>query len=39
VVERTTLEMVKKKIARIARVTILVEDERDFMIGIENVGR
>ncbi len=31
--------MVKKKIARIARVTILVEDERDFMIGIENVGR
>ena len=29
--------MVEKKVARIARVTI--EDERDFMIGIEDVGR
>jgi len=39
VVGRTALEMVEKKVARIARVAILVEDERDFMIGIENVGR
>ncbi len=29
--------MVEKKVARVARVTI--EDERDFMIGIEDVGR
>ncbi len=29
--------MVEKKVARVARVTI--ENERDFMIGIENVGR
>ncbi len=36
-VGRTALEMVEKKVARVARVTI--ENERDFMIGIENVGR
>ncbi len=29
--------MVEKKVARIARVAI--EDERNFMIGIENVER
>jgi len=38
-VERTTLKMMKKKIARIARVMILVENKRDFMIEIENVRR
>ena len=36
-VGRTALEMVEKKVARIARVAI--EDERNFMIGIENVER
>jgi len=39
VVGRTALKMVEKKVARVARVTILVENERNFMIGIENVGR
>ncbi len=29
--------MMEKKIARVTRVAI--EDERNFMIGIENVGR
>lgn len=29
--------MVEKKVARVARVAI--EDERNFMIGTENVGR
>ncbi len=36
-VGRTALEMVEKKVARVARVAI--ENERNFMIGIENVRR